>query len=61
MEMTCDGCSGAAKRVLAKLGETNIEISLEKQRVWVESERSSDELLETLKKTGKAVSYIGTA
>ncbi|KAL5005351.1 hypothetical protein ScPMuIL_018807 [Solemya velum] len=61
MEMTCEGCAGAAKRVLGKKeGVTTVETSVEKQRVFVESELSSDELLEILKKTGKTVSYVGT-
>lgn len=41
-------------------GVTNVETSVEKQQVVVESNLSSDELLETLKKTGKPVSYVGT-
>ncbi|XP_052281252.1 copper transport protein ATOX1-like [Dreissena polymorpha] len=61
MEMTCEGCSGAAKRVLGKLGEkvSNIDADISSQKVTVTSELSADELLETLKKTGKTVSYIG--
>lgn len=42
-------------------GVSNFEISLEKQRVWVESDLPSDELLATISKTGKKTSYIGSA
>lgn len=42
-------------------GIDNIEIDMEKQRVYVTSALSSDELLETIKKAGKTCSYIGTA
>ncbi|KAM7440347.1 ATX1 antioxidant protein 1 [Porites harrisoni] len=62
VEMTCGGCSGAVTRVLNKKeGIDNIEIDMEKQRVYVTSALSSDELLETIKKAGKTCSYIGTA
>lgn len=43
------------------LGEKDIEIDMEKQRVYVKSTLSSDELLETIKKAGKPCSYIGVA
>jgi copper chaperone len=39
----------------------NVEIDMKKQRVYVTSTLSSDELLEIIKKAGKATSYIGTA
>ena len=41
-------------------GIDNIEIDMEKQRVYVTSALSSDELLETIKKAGKTCSYVGT-
>ncbi|CAG5136697.1 unnamed protein product [Candidula unifasciata] len=60
MAMTCEGCAGAAKRVLGKLPEvSNVETSVEQQRVLVTSTLSPDRLLETLQKTGKECSYIG--
>ncbi|XP_064481651.1 copper transport protein ATOX1-like [Ornithodoros turicata] len=62
VEMTCEGCSGAVKRVLGKLegqGVNKVEIDLPSQRVLVDSTLSSDKLLEVLKKTGKSCSYIG--
>ncbi|CAL1537931.1 unnamed protein product [Lymnaea stagnalis] len=62
MEMTCDGCANAAKRVLGKLPEVkSVETSLEAQTVTVVSTLSSDVLLESLKKTGKECSFIGLA
>ncbi|XP_023221261.1 copper transport protein ATOX1-like [Centruroides sculpturatus] len=61
VEMTCEGCSGAVKRVLDKLGDkiNKVDIDLEKQRVYVESSMSSEELLAAIKKTGKTCSYVG--
>ncbi|XP_015778618.1 PREDICTED: copper transport protein ATOX1-like [Acropora digitifera] len=62
VEMTCGGCSGAVTRVLNKKGGVDkIEIDMEKQRVYVTSALSADELLETIKKAGKSCSYIGSA
>ncbi|KAF9359021.1 Cytosolic copper metallochaperone [Mortierella sp. AD094] len=54
--MTCSGCSGAVTRVLTKLqGVDKFEVSLETQKVTVESETLSEqEILATIQKTGKA-------
>ena len=41
-------------------GIDKIDIDMEKQRVYVTSALSSDELLEAIKKAGKRCSYIGT-
>ncbi|ESO99107.1 hypothetical protein LOTGIDRAFT_226396 [Lottia gigantea] len=61
MEMTCEGCAGAAQRVLGKLeGVEKVETSVEKQQVLVTSALPKDTLLETLQKTGKTCSYVGT-
>ncbi|XP_077558210.1 antioxidant 1 copper chaperone [Haemaphysalis longicornis] len=63
VEMTCEGCSGAVKRVLGKLegqGVNKVDIDLPQQRVYVESTMTSDQLLEVLKKAGKTCSYVGT-
>ncbi|XP_026278841.1 copper transport protein ATOX1 [Frankliniella occidentalis] len=62
VEMTCEGCSGAVERVLGKLkgqGVDAVQIDLPGQLVSVTSTLTSDQLLESLKKTGKAVSYVG--
>ncbi|MBN3307926.1 ATOX1 protein, partial [Amia calva] len=58
VDMTCEGCSGAVTRVLRKL-HVKFDIDLPNKKVFVESEQSSEVLLETLKKTGKTVTYIG--
>lgn len=61
MEMTCEGCSNAAKKVLGKQGDavSNIETDLASQKVVVTSTMSPQELLAVLEKTGKKVSFIG--
>ncbi|XP_036279277.1 copper transport protein ATOX1 [Pipistrellus kuhlii] len=59
VEMTCEGCSNAVARVLNKLGGVEFEIDLPNKKVVIDSEHSVDTLLETLKKTGKTVNYIG--
>ncbi|KAF9940734.1 Cytosolic copper metallochaperone [Mortierella antarctica] len=54
--MTCSGCSGAVTRVLSKLpGVDNFDVSLDTQKVTVESSTlTQEEILEKIKKTGKA-------
>ena len=47
--------------MLISPGEQNIKIDMDKQRVYVISTLSADELLETIKKAGKPCSYIGVA
>jgi hypothetical protein len=42
-------------------GVDKVEISLEKQQVLVTSSISAESLTETLKKTGKAVTYISSS
>jgi len=62
VEMTCEGCSNAVNRVLGKLqgqGVNKVDIDLPGKKVYVDSTLSSEQLLETLKKTGKEVSYLG--
>lgn len=59
MEMTCEGCSNAAKRVLAKIGVDQVEADLSAQKLFVTSDKPQEELLAALKKTGKTVEYVG--
>ncbi|CAM1329662.1 Uncharacterised protein g10079 [Pycnogonum litorale] len=62
VEMTCEGCSGAVNRVLGKHqgnGINKFEVDLQTKKVSVESSLSADELLEIIKKTGKATRFIG--
>jgi copper chaperone len=40
-------------------GVDNVKISLEDQTVLVTSTLPADELLETIKKTGKTTTYVG--
>lgn len=47
--------------VLISPGEQNVDIDMDKQRVYVTSTLSADELLETIKKAGKTCSYVGVA
>ncbi|CAB4035889.1 Copper transport ATOX1, partial [Paramuricea clavata] len=62
VEMTCGGCSGAVERVLKRREDVkDIAIDMEKQRVYVTSDASAEDLLEVIKKTGKKTSYVGTA
>ncbi|KAB0370707.1 hypothetical protein FD755_017116, partial [Muntiacus reevesi] len=49
VDMTCEACANAVTHILSKLGG----------KVCITSEQSVDTLLETLEKTGKAVSYLG--
>ncbi|KAJ6190121.1 hypothetical protein N7519_000142 [Penicillium mononematosum] len=56
--MTCGGCSGAVERVLKKLeGVKTFDVSLETQTVNVTTEPTLSyvDVLEKIKKTGKAV------
>ena len=50
VDMTCEACANAVPHILSKLGGVQFDIT---------SEHSVDTLLETLEKTGKAVSYLG--
>ncbi|KAK7138207.1 copper transport protein ATOX1 isoform X1 [Siphateles boraxobius] len=59
VDMTCEGCSGAVTRVLKKLADVKFDIDLPNKKVFIESDKDTDVLLETLKKTGKTVTYIG--
>ncbi|KAF9316313.1 Cytosolic copper metallochaperone [Podila horticola] len=58
--MTCSGCSGAVTRVLTKLqGVDSFDVSLETQKVTVESATlSKEEILAVIRKTGKAAEIV---
>ncbi|XP_045480624.1 copper transport protein ATOX1 [Harmonia axyridis] len=63
VKMTCEGCSGAVERVLGKLRDKGVQdftISLPDQKVEVKTSLSSEEILETIKKTGKEVKYLSS-
>ncbi|XP_073493640.1 copper transport protein ATOX1-like [Phyllobates terribilis] len=61
VDMTCEGCSNAVIRVLSRLGDVQYEIDLPNKKVVIESgNHSVDQLLETLKKTGKEVKHLCT-
>ncbi|XP_012966871.1 copper transport protein ATOX1 isoform X2 [Mesocricetus auratus] len=59
VDMNCEGCAEAVSRVLNKLGGVKFNIDLPNRKVYIESDHSTDTLLTTLTKTGKAVLYIG--
>jgi len=63
VEMSCDGCSGAVQRVLAKLqgnGVEKIDINLQDQLVRVTSTLAAEEILKIIQKTGKKVEHISS-
>lgn len=58
VEMSCSGCSNAINRVLNRLqGVTKVDISLEEQKVLVETDDSVDyqTVYDTIAKTGKKI------
>lgn len=61
VEMTCSGCSNAVNRILLKkLGENaKFDIDLDGKKVTIESDVSQEQLMEYLKKSGKAVEFLG--
>ncbi|XP_032949344.1 copper transport protein ATOX1-like [Rhinolophus ferrumequinum] len=59
IDMTCESCSNAVTRILNKLGRVQYEINLPNKKVCIESEHSVGTLLETLRKTGETVTYLG--
>ncbi|KAJ1510795.1 ATX1 antioxidant protein 1, partial [Coelomomyces lativittatus] len=59
--MTCTGCSSAVERALKRLGDIHqLDISLKDQTVIVDTIHDQDKVLECIKKTGKAVTYVST-
>ncbi|VDD74162.1 unnamed protein product [Mesocestoides corti] len=57
MEMSCEGCANAAKRVLAKLGDAvlSVHIDVENNSLVVTSTLPEETILEALQKTSKPV------
>ncbi|KAL0106964.1 hypothetical protein PUN28_015467 [Cardiocondyla obscurior] len=61
VEMTCEGCSNAVQNVLKKkAGIDEVKIDLQGKKVLVTTALGSDEILETIKKTGKTCQFLGT-
>lgn len=60
MEMTCEGCANAAKRVLSKLGNdvSNVTTDVSTNTVIVTTTLPEETILEQLKKTTKPVKAI---
>jgi len=61
MDMTCEGCANAAKKVLGKQESavTNVVTNVADKTVIVTSTLPSDELLAILQKTGKKIEFVG--
>ncbi|KAF9516392.1 hypothetical protein BS47DRAFT_682878 [Hydnum rufescens UP504] len=56
VKMTCSGCSGAVTRVLSKKeGVQSFKVDLPTQKVTVEGDIPYEDVLATIKKTGKEV------
>jgi copper chaperone len=60
VEMTCEGCSGAVKRILERNQDkvSDFKIDLEGKTVTVTSALSKDEVEVILKKCGKEVTFL---
>ncbi|OXU22371.1 hypothetical protein TSAR_007729 [Trichomalopsis sarcophagae] len=60
VDMTCEGCSNAVNRVLGKIPAiTEVKIDLPAKKVFVTTNLDQNEVLESIKKTGKACSFVG--
>ncbi|RCH83794.1 Cytosolic copper metallochaperone, partial [Rhizopus stolonifer] len=56
VEMSCSGCSNAVNKALSRLeGIEKVDISLEEQKVVVDTNLPRETVLEAIKKTGKTV------
>ncbi|XP_058728265.1 copper transport protein ATX1-like [Vicia villosa] len=56
--MSCQGCSGAVKRVLEKLpGVESFDIDMKEQKVTVKGNVKAEEVYETVSKTGKKTAF----
>ncbi|KAJ8475921.1 hypothetical protein OPV22_019648 [Ensete ventricosum] len=55
--MSCEGCVGAVKRVLAKMeGVESFDVDLKEQKVTVRGNVKPEAVLQTVSKTGKKTS-----
>ncbi|XP_021733253.1 copper transport protein ATX1-like [Chenopodium quinoa] len=60
--MSCQGCSGAVKRVLDKMeGVESYEIDMKEQKVTVKGNVQPEAVLQTVSKTGKKTSLYEEA
>ncbi|XP_034508067.1 copper transport protein ATOX1 [Ailuropoda melanoleuca] len=59
VDMTWEGSSKAIHKVLDKLGIVEFDIDLPNKKVCINSEHSTNILLEALGKTGKPHFYLG--
>ncbi|PBC34200.1 Copper transport protein ATOX1 [Apis cerana cerana] len=60
VEMMCEGCANAVTNVLNKKeGVNDVQIDLQENKVFVTSILPSDEILQIIKKSGKACKFLG--
>ncbi|XP_048139591.1 copper transport protein ATX1-like isoform X1 [Rhodamnia argentea] len=58
VRMSCQGCSGAVKRVLEKMeGVESFDIDLKEQKVTVKGNVQPDAVLQTVSKSGKQTAF----
>ncbi|CAN0910642.1 Copper transport protein ATX1 [Linum grandiflorum] len=56
--MSCEGCSGAVKRVLTKMeGVESFDIDMKEQKVTVKGNVKPEAVLQTVSKTGKKTAF----
>ncbi|XP_011494286.1 PREDICTED: copper transport protein ATOX1 [Ceratosolen solmsi marchali] len=60
VDMTCEGCSNAVQRVLGKVSDiSKLTIDLPSKKVFVTTNLDHNQILESIKKTGKTCSFVG--
>ncbi|KAG0484967.1 hypothetical protein HPP92_008816 [Vanilla planifolia] len=58
VQMSCEGCSGAVKRVLSKMeGVESFDVDLKEQKVTVKGNVNPEEVLQTVSRTGKKTEF----
>eukprot|EP00200_Dunaliella_tertiolecta_P001853 CAMPEP_0202349056 /NCGR_PEP_ID=MMETSP1126-20121109/6708_1 /ASSEMBLY_ACC=CAM_ASM_000457 /TAXON_ID=3047 /ORGANISM="Dunaliella tertiolecta, Strain CCMP1320" /LENGTH=67 /DNA_ID=CAMNT_0048940805 /DNA_START=34 /DNA_END=237 /DNA_ORIENTATION=+ len=58
VDMMCEGCVGAVKRVLGKLeGVESFDVNLEEKKVVVRGSATPEAVLEKVAKTGKKTEF----